>query len=154
MGSLMRLYVDSDACPVKEEVIKVAVRHGLPVTLIGNRWLRGFDHPLVEQVVAAEGLDKADDCIVERIGPGDIVVTADVPLAARCLAKGARGIDHRGKIFDEGSIGMAKAVRDLMTHLRDTGQIEGGGPGGFQKQDRSKFLDGLERVIQAVKKAQ
>jgi uncharacterized protein YaiI (UPF0178 family) len=82
------------------------------------------------------------------------VVTADVPLAARCLAKGARGIDHRGKIFDEGSIGMAKAVRDLMTHLRDTGQIEGGGPGGYQKQDRSRFLDGLERLIQAVKKDQ
>lgn len=150
----MRLFVDSDACPVKEEVIKVAVRHGLPVILIGNRWLRGFDHPLVEQVVAAEGLDQADDRIVERIEAGDIVVTADVPLAARCLEKGARGIDHRGKIFDEGSIGMAKAVRDLMTHLRDTGQIEGGGPAGYQKQDRSRFLDGLERLIQAVKKAQ
>ena len=148
----MRLYVDSDACPVKEEVIKVAVRHALPVTMIGNRWLRGFDHPLVEQVVAAEGLDKADDCIVERIGSGDIVVTADVPLAARCLAKGARGIDHRGKIFDEGSMGMAKAVRDLMTHLRDTGQIEGGGPKGYRTQDRSRFLDGLERLIQAVRK--
>ena len=148
----MRVYVDSDACPVKEEVIKVALRHRLPVTMIGNRWLRGFDGPLVEQVVAAEGLDQADDRIVERIGPGDIVVTGDVPLAARCLAKGARGIDHRGKIFDEGSIGMAKAVRDLMTHLRDTGQIEGGGPGGYQKQDRSRFLDGLERLIQTVKR--
>lgn len=149
----MHLYVDSDACPVKEEVIKVAIRHALPVVMIGNRWLRGFDHPLVVQVVAAEGLDQADDRIVERIGPGDIVVTGDVPLAARCLAKGARGIDHRGKIFDEGSIGMAKAVRDLMTHLRDTGQIEGGGPSGYQKQDRSRFLDGLERLVQAVRKA-
>jgi uncharacterized protein YaiI (UPF0178 family) len=150
----MRLYIDSDACPVKEEVIKVAVRHSLPVTMIGNRWLRGFDHPLVEQVVAAEGLDEADNRIVERIEAGDIVITADVPLAARCLAKGARGIDPRGKIFDEGSIGMAKAVRDLMTHLRDTGQIEGGGPSGYKKEDRSKFLDGLERLIQAVKRAQ
>jgi uncharacterized protein YaiI (UPF0178 family) len=148
----MRFYVDSDACPVKEEVVKVAVRHGLGVTMIGNRWLRGFDHPLVEQVVAAEGLDQADDRIVERIAPGDIVITGDVPLAARCLAKGARGIDHRGKIFDEASIGMAKAVRDLMTHLRDTGQIEGGGPKGYQKQDRSRFLDGLERLVQAVRK--
>lgn len=150
----MRLFVDSDACPVKEEVVKVAIRHGLAVTMIGNRWLRGLDHPLVEQVVAAEGLDQADDRIVERIGPGDIVVTGDVPLAARCLAKGARGIDHRGKIFDESSIGMAKAVRDLMTHLRDTGQIEGGGPKGYQKQDRSRFLDGLERLVQAVKRDQ
>ena len=150
----MRLFIDSDACPVKDEVIKVALRHGLGVTMIGNRWLRGFDHPLIEQVVAPEGLDQADHLIVERIAPGDIVVTGDIPLAARCLEKGARGIDHRGKIFDEASIGMAKAVRDLMTHLRDSGQIEGGGPSSYAKQDRSRFLDGLERLIQQVKRAQ
>ena len=148
----MRLYIDSDACPVKDETLKVALRHGLPVTMIGNRWLRGFDHPLIEQVVAAEGMDQADHEIVARIGPGDIVVTADVPLAARCLAKGALGIDPRGKLYDEGSIGMAKAVRDLMTHLRDTGQIEGGGPKSYGNQDRSKFLDGLERLVQRLKR--
>ncbi len=147
----MRIYVDSDACPVKDEVIRVAVRHALPITLIGNSWLRGFDHPLVEQVVAAEGLNQADDRIVERIEAGDIVVTADVPLAARCLEKGARGIDHRGKIFDANSIGMAAATRDLMTHLRDSGILQTGGPAAYGKQDRSRFLDKLERLIQAMK---
>jgi hypothetical protein len=147
----MRIYVDSDACPVKDEVIRVAERHGLPVTFIGNRWLRGLEHPLVDQVVAAEGLNEADDRIVERIEAGDLVVTGDVPLAARCLAKGARGIDHRGKVFDDASMGMALAVRDLMTHLRDTGEITGG-PAGYGKQDRSHFLDGMERLIQAMKK--
>ncbi len=146
----MRLYVDSDACPVKEEVVRVAERHRISVTLIGNRWMRGLEHPLVEQVVAAEGLNEADDRIVERIGPGDIVVTGDVPLAARCLDKGARGIDHRGKVFDANSIGMAVAVRDLMTHLRDSGSITGG-PAAYDKKDRSRFLDGLERLIQSMK---
>lgn len=146
----MRIYVDSDACPVKDEVLRVAARHDLPVTLIGNRWMRGLDHPLVEQVVAPEGLDAADNLIVERIGAGDVVVTGDVPLAARCLEKGARGIDHRGKAFDANSIGMAVAMRDLMTHLRDTGTVTGG-PASYGKQDRSRFLDGLERLIQAMK---
>ncbi|PKU22231.1 YaiI/YqxD family protein [Telmatospirillum siberiense] len=148
----MRLFVDADACPVKDEIFRVALRHDLPLIFIGNSWMRGYDHPLVEQVVAAEGLNEADDRIVERILPGDIVVTADVPLAARCLEKGARGIDPRGKHFDEDSIGMALAVRDLMTELRDTGAITGGGPSSYSKQDRSRFLDGLERLIQAMKR--
>ncbi|HIJ64153.1 MAG TPA: YaiI/YqxD family protein [Rhodospirillaceae bacterium] len=146
----MRLFVDSDACPVKDEVVRVAERHSLPVTLIGNRWIRGLQHPLVDQVVADEGLDKADDRIVEQIVAGDIVITGDVPLAARCLAKGARGIDHRGRAFDGNSIGMAVAMRDLMTQLRDTGQMTSG-PAGFTRQDRSRFLDGLERLIQSMK---
>ncbi|HXP96281.1 MAG TPA: YaiI/YqxD family protein [Telmatospirillum sp.] len=145
----MRVYVDADACPVKDEVMRVALRHGLPIVFIGNSWMRGFDDPLVEQVVAAEGLNEADDRIVERILPGDIVVTADIPLAARCLEKGARGIDPRGKHFDEDSIGMAVAVRDLMTDLRDSGAITGG-PSSYSKQDRSRFLDSLERLIQAM----
>jgi hypothetical protein len=146
----MRIYVDSDACPVKQEIIRVAERHGLAVTFIGNKWARGLDHPLVDQVVAAEGLNEADDRIVERIAVGDIVVTGDVPLAARCLEKGARGIDHRGKAFDGDSIGMAVAMRDLMTHIRDTGGVTGG-PAPYGKQDRSRFLDGLERLIQSGK---
>lgn len=148
----MRIYVDSDACPVKEEVLKVAVRHGLPLTFIGNRWMRGLDHPLVDQVVAPEGLDAADNLIAEKIEAGDIVVTADIPLAGRCLSRKAWGIDPRGKIFDESSIGMAVAVRDLMTHLRDSGEITGG-PRGYTRQDRSRFLDGLERLIQMVQKS-
>ena len=146
----MRLYVDADACPVKEEVMRVAQRHQLPVTFIGNSWMRGFDHPLVEQVVAAQGLNEADDRIVERIEAGDIVVTADVPLAARCVQKGARGIDPRGKAFDDTSMGMALAMRDLMTDLRDTGVVSSG-QAAFGKQDRSRFLDQLERLIQAMK---
>jgi uncharacterized protein YaiI (UPF0178 family) len=146
----MRIYVDSDACPVKEEILRVAARHGLPLTFIGNRWMRGLDHPLVEQVVAAEGLNQADDRIVERIAPGDIVITADVPLAARCLEKGALGIDHRGKRFDADSIGLAVAMRDLMTHLRDSGEITCG-PSAYGKQDRSRFLDGLERLIRSLR---
>jgi uncharacterized protein YaiI (UPF0178 family) len=145
------IYVDSDACPVKEEVLRVAARHQIPVVFIGNRWMRGLDHPLVTQVVAAEGLNEADDRIVERIAAKDIVVTADVPLAARCIEKGAIGIDHRGKRFDGTTMGMALAVRDLMTNLRDTGEISGGGPAPYGKQDRSKFLDGLERLIQSLR---
>jgi uncharacterized protein YaiI (UPF0178 family) len=145
------IFVDSDACPVKDEVIRVATRHGLPVVFIGNRWLRGLDHPLVSQVVAAEGLNEADDRIVERIQAGDLVVTADIPLAARCIEKGALGIDHRGKRFDDDSMGMALAMRDLMTSLRDTGERGGGGPAPYGKPDRSRFLDGLDRVITSLK---
>ena len=147
----MHIFVDSDACPVKEEIVRVAERHGLPVTFVGNRWMRGLESPLVNQVVAAEGLDQADDRIVEQIAEGDVVITADVPLAARCLALGARGIDHRGRVFDDDSIGMAVAVRDLMTQLRDGGELTGG-PRAYGKQDRSRFLDGLERLIQVMKR--
>ena len=145
----MRIFVDSDACPVKDEVVRVAERHGLSVVFIGNRWLRGLDHPLISQMVAGEGLDKADDLIVEHIGMGDIVITADVPLAARCLEMGARGMDHRGRVFDGNSIGMAVATRDLMTQLREVGQVTSG-PAGYTKQDRSRFLDRLERLIQTM----
>ncbi|OIQ89978.1 hypothetical protein GALL_281160 [mine drainage metagenome] len=146
----MRLYVDSDACPVKEDVLRVAVRHQLPVIFIGNRWMRGLDHPLVQQVVAAEGLNQADDRIVERIEAGDIVVTADIPLAARCVQKGACGIDPRGKPFDDASMGMALAMRDLMTDLRDTGVISSS-QAAYSKRDRGQFLDGLERLIQKMR---
>ncbi|MGE5547454.1 MAG: YaiI/YqxD family protein [Solirubrobacterales bacterium] len=146
----MRILVDADACPVKDEVLRVAERHQAAVLLVSNRWHR-IDHWLVEQVVVPEGPDAADHVIAERCAPGDIVVTADVPLAARCVAAGARPIDPRGRPFDEASIGMQVAVRDLMTALRETGEITGG-PAGFTKQDRSRFLDGLERLIQAAKR--
>ena len=146
----MRILVDGDACPVKDEVLKVAERHNLPVVIVANRWLRG-DHWLVEKVVVAEGADAADDVIVERAMPGDVVVTADVPLAARCVAKGARAIDPRGRPFAEANIGMQVAMRDLMQSLRDAGEITGG-PSGFTRQDRSRFLDGLETLIQAIRR--
>ena len=146
----MRILVDGDACPVKDEVVKVAERHSLPVVIVANSWVRG-DHWLVEKVVVAEGADAADDAIVERAEPGDVVVTADVPLAARCVAKGARAIDPRGRPFAEANIGMQVAMRDLMKSLRDAGEITGG-PAGFTPRDRSRFLDGLETLIQAIRR--
>ncbi len=145
-----RILVDADACPVKDEVVRVAERHVLAVVLVSNSWHRG-DHWLVEKVVAAEGADAADDLIVERARAGDVVVTADIPLAARCLAKGALPIDPRGRLFGEANIGMQLAMRDLMKTLRETGEITGG-PSGYTRQDRSRFLSGLETLVQAAKR--
>ncbi len=147
----MEIYVDGDACPVKQEVLKVAGRHGLRVHLVGNTWLRAGDGPLVNRVVVAEGADAADDWIAERIGPGDIAITADIPLAARCLEKGAKALGPTGKPFTPDSIGMALAMRDLKAHLRETGEIKGYVP-NFTKQDRSRFLSALEETIQALKR--
>ena len=147
---MTRIFIDGDACPVKDEVLKVAGRHELPVVIVANRWHR-IDHYLVEQVVVAEGADAADDVIAERCGAGDVVVTADIPLASRCLAKGARPIDSRGRAFEEANIGMQLAMRDLMKDLRDQGAVTGG-PAGFTRQDRSRFLDGLERLVRAAGK--
>ncbi|MEW5728125.1 MAG: YaiI/YqxD family protein [Pseudomonadota bacterium] len=144
------ILVDGDACPVKDEVLRVAARHEIPVVIVSNRWLR-IDHWLVEQVVVPEGADAADHVIAERAGPGDVVVTADIPLAARCIEKGARPIDPRGRAFEEANIGMQVAMRDLMKTLRETGEMTGG-PAGYTKADRSRFLDGLERMVQAAKR--
>ncbi|MBF0142049.1 MAG: YaiI/YqxD family protein [Magnetococcales bacterium] len=147
----MMLYVDADACPVKSEVMRVAERHGLAVHMVSNQWMRLPAHPLLNLQVVAGGLDKADDWIVERIERGDIAITADIPLAARCLAKGARVIGPTGKPFDNDGIGMALAMRELNAHLRDAGEIRGGGP-PFGNKDRSRFLQALEEVIQALKR--
>ncbi|MDP6567862.1 MAG: YaiI/YqxD family protein [Alphaproteobacteria bacterium] len=144
----LEIYVDGDACPVKDEVLRVAGRHGLTVHLVANAWLRQANEPMVRMVVVGEGLDAADDWIAEHVGPGDIVVTADIPLAARCLDAGAQALGPGGKPFTEESIGMALAMRDLLAHLRDSGEIGGGGP-GFTKQDRSNFLQALEAAVQA-----
>lgn len=150
MSDTPRILIDGDACPVKDEVLKVAGRHEWPVLIVSNRWHR-IDHYLVEQVVVPEGADAADDVIAERCTPLDVVVTADIPLAARCVAKGAKPIDPRGRPFEEANIGMQVAVRNLMTTLRETGEITGG-PSGYTKQDRSRFLDGLERLVQQIKR--
>ena len=148
----MEIYVDGDACPVKDEVVRVAERHGLTVHLVSNQWLRGPDTPLVRRVVVTtEGLDAADNWIVDHVGTQDIVVTADIPLAARCLEKGARVLGPTGKPFKENGIGMALAMRELMATLRDSGEIRGGGP-AFGKQDRSRFLQALEQAVQDVKR--
>ncbi len=145
------VYVDADACPVKEEIYRVAGRYGLKVLVVSNGWLRVPDTPLVERVTVTEGLDRADDWIAERAGPGDVVVTADVPLASRCVKRGARVVAPNGRPFTESSIGNDLATRNLLTELRDTGQIRGGGR-PFTKADRSRFLGTLDTVVQAIRR--
>jgi uncharacterized protein YaiI (UPF0178 family) len=147
----MEIYVDADACPVKEEACRVAARHGATVHVVGNRWMRGLQGPGIDVVVVPEGPDAADDWIAERIGSGDVVVTADIPLAKRCIDKGAKALGPTGRPFTPDSIGMALAMRDLSAHLRETGEITGG-PASFRKQDRSRFLSALEDVIQSIKR--
>lgn len=148
---MLECYIDGDACPVKDEVYKVAGRYGLKCWVVTNGWLRVPDSPLVERVIVTEGLDRADDWIAERAGPGDVVVTADIPLADRCVKRGARVLAPTGRAFTEASIGNDLATRNLMTELRDTGQIRGGGR-PFTKADRSRFLGALDTAIQAVRR--
>jgi uncharacterized protein YaiI (UPF0178 family) len=145
------IYVDADACPVKDEIFRVATRHGIRVHVVSNSWMRLADNPLVNQIVVAEGPDVADDWIADHIGPYDVAITSDIPLASRCVKAGASAIGPTGKAFSEDSIGMAVAMRDLMSHLRDTGEIKGGGS-AFSKQDRSRFLSTLENEVQAAKR--
>ena len=143
----MEIYVDGDACPVKDEVVKVAERHQLQIHMVSNTWLRYGRHPLVTSVVVPEEPDAADDWIAENIKAGDIAITADIPLASRCVAMGAKVLDPKGKIFTEDSMGMTLAVRDLMTNLRETGEVKSYSP-AFSKQDRSRFLSSLDQLIQ------
>ncbi len=152
MADAPGIFVDADACPVKDEVIRVADRHRLAVYIVSNGGLRPSPHPLVETVIVAAGADAADDWIVERIAAGDVAVTADIPLAARCLKKQARVLSPSGKVFTQDNIGMALSMRDLNQHLREAtgGQTY---HAGFSKQDRSRFLGALENEIQAAKRA-
>jgi uncharacterized protein YaiI (UPF0178 family) len=147
---MTEIYVDADACPVKDEVLRVADRHGLKVHMVGNSWMRMAEGPRVQRIVVAEGPDAADDWIAERAGAGDVVITADIPLAARCVARKAKVVRPNGKPLDEASISMAVAVRDLHTHLREIGESTRG-PAPFTKQDRSRFLDTLETTVRAAK---
>jgi uncharacterized protein len=149
---LLEIYVDADGCPVKDEVYRVAARYGLRVRVVANDWLRVPDDPLVTRVTVGEGLDRADDWIAERIGPGDIAITADVPLADRCVKRGARAIAPNGRAFTEASIGSDLASRNLMTALREAGTIRVGGR-PFTRQDRSRFLGALDHAIQAIRRA-
>lgn len=148
---MLDIYVDADACPVKDEVYRVAGRYGLKVFVVSNGWMRIPESPLIERVTVTEGLDRADDWIAERCGQGDIVIATDVPLADRCVKAGARVIAPNGRPFTESSIGSDLAVRNLMTVLRETGEIQGGGR-PFGKQDRSRFLQALDTTIQAIKR--
>lgn len=145
------IYVDADACPVKQEVYRVAKRYGLKVILVSNSWMRVPYEEWIELVVVEDQFDAADDWIVEHVGEGDIVISGDVPLASRCLERGARVLGPRGRPFTEDSIGENVATRELMTHLRDIGNITAGPP-PFEKSDRSRFLQRLDEVIQAVKR--
>lgn len=144
------IYVDADACPVKPEILKVAERHGLPVTFVANSGLRPSRDPMVKNVIVSNGFDAADDWIAERAGPGDIVVTADVPLAGRCVAAGALVTGPTGRIFDTTNIGMATAMRDLGAHLRETGESKGYNA-AFSPRDRSAFLETMERLCRRAK---
>jgi uncharacterized protein YaiI (UPF0178 family) len=146
------IFVDGDACPVKAEVEKVATRHSLPVTIVSNGGLRPSANPLLRHVTVTEGPDAADDWISDHIGGADIAIAADIPLAARCLEKGARVIGPNGKPFTQGGIGMALGMRELNRHLRE---VTGGQTHhtGFSKQDRSRFLNELENCIAALKRA-
>lgn len=144
-----RVYVDADACPVKDEVVKVARRHGLSVTFVSNGGLRPSRDPMIQNVVVGTGADAADDWIVERAGADDIVVTADILLAARALARGARVMGPGGTAFTQESIGMAVAMRALNQQLRETGAIRGTNP-QFSARDRSRFTEALELVVRRV----
>ena len=144
------IYVDADACPVKPEVIKVAERHGLPITFVANSGLRPSRDPMIKNVIVSGAFDAADDWIAERASSGDIVVTADVPLAERCVATGALVTGPTGRIFDTANIGMARAMRDLGQHLRETGESKGYNA-AFTPRDRSAFLQTMEQFCRQAK---
>lgn len=146
------LYIDADACPVRAEAERVATRHGLPMRLITNGGLRPSANPLVEVVYVAEGPDAADKWIAERAGPGDVVVTADMPLAARCVAAGARVLRPDGSALTPANMGEALAMRDLSADLRAADPFRPGGGRPFGRAERTRFLDGLERALQAARR--
>ena len=148
----MQIYIDADACPVKDEAAKVAARHGLVITYVSNTHMRLPFGENVKRMVVASGADAADDWIVEQVVRDDIVVSQDIPLASRAHKKGARVIANNGKAFTEDSIGMALALRDLMSHLRETSGMPGNNP-VFTPRDRSNFLQGLENAIQLIKRS-
>ncbi len=145
------VYVDADACPVKDETMRVARRHGLAIVMVGNTWMRLGNAPDVRRVVVPEGPDAADDWIAEHAAVGDVVVTSDIPLAARCLKTGAEVLGPTGRAFTDDGIGAALAMREINQLRRDMGEIGGGGP-SFSGKDRSRFLDGMERAVQAAKR--
>ena len=148
---MLHIFVDADACPVKEEVYRVARRCGLEVTLVANSWMRVPEERGIALAVVTDGFDAADDWIVEHVQADDIVVTADIPLASRCLKQGARVVGPTGWPFTEDNIGDAVATRELLSELRDAGQITGGPP-PLEKRDRSRFLQRLDHVIQAIRR--
>lgn len=150
---MLNIYVDADACPVKEEVLRVSLRHKLTVYMVSNSWLQGAAGPNIHRIIVESGPDIADNWIAERITKGDIAITADILLAKRCLVKQAEVIGPSGRPFNEDNIGVAMAMRDLSAHLREIGETSGHNP-SFTKQDRSRFLQTLEDAIQTIKRQQ
>lgn len=149
-----RLFIDADACPVRSETLKVADRHKVQVYVVSNGGIRPDPHPLVETVIVPDGPDVADMWIADRIQPGDICVTGDIPLAARVIENGGAVIKHNGETLTDRNIGNALAMRDLMTDLRAANPLnQGGGNKGFTRQDRSRFLDTLDRMIRSTLRA-
>jgi hypothetical protein len=148
---LLHVYIDADACPVKQEVYRVAERYQLPVTLVANSWMRTPTDPRISLVVVGDAPDEADDWIAEHVEALDIVITADIPLARRCLDRTARVIGSNGRPFTDQNIGQAVATRDLMSDLREGGEVTGGPP-PMGKKDRSRFLQQLDQVIQSIRR--
>ena len=148
---MLHIFVDADACPVKQEIYRVAGRCRLDVTLVANSWMRVPNEQWITLEVVEDGFDAADDWIVEYVQPHDIVVTADIPLASRCLKQGACVIGPTGRPFTEDNIGEAVATRDLLSELRNAGEITGGPP-PLKKRDRSRFLQQLDEVIQSIRR--
>ncbi len=144
------IYVDADACPVKDEIEQIATRHGVRVAVVSNGGLRPSANPLVEMVYVPDGPDIADIWIADRAGPGDVVVTGDVPLAAKCVAAGAQVIRHNGEAFTPANIGNQLASRDLMADLRASDPFRQGGGRPFSRADRARFRDALERALRAA----
>jgi hypothetical protein len=149
---MLHIYVDADACPVKQEVYRVANRYGLEVTLVANSWMRVPEEPWLALEVVGEGFDAADDWIVARVHPDDVVITADVPLASRCLKAGARVVGPTGRPFTHDNIGQVVATRDLLAGIRGAGEMTGGPP-PITKRDRSRFLQQLDEVVQSIRRA-
>ena len=145
------LYIDADACPVKAEAEKVATRHGVKMYVVSNGGLRPSQNPLVETIIAPDGPDVADMWIADRCGTGDVVVTGDIPLAAKCVESGAQVLKHNGEALTAANIGNVLATRDLMADLRAADPFRQGGGKGFTKADRSRFLDAMERALRAAK---
>ncbi len=147
----LHVYVDADACPVKPEILRVAQRHDVEATFVAASWMRIDEGPRVTLEVVAGGFDAADDWIAARVGSNDLVITADIPLAARCIAAGAQVLAPTGQPFTEANIGDVLATRNLLTEMRGAGMVTGG-PAPFDARSRSRFLQALDRAIQALKR--
>ena len=148
---MLHIYIDADACPVKNEVYRVADRYELQVTLVSNSRMRIPQNSRVKLEVVGDGFDEADDWIVEHVQEGDVVITADIPLAGRCITAGAEVLSNSGKRFTDDNIGQTLATRDLLTELRGAGEITGGPP-PLTQRDRSEFLQKLDVVIQSIRR--